>query len=293
MIDTKKDIMVSVCMITYKHEDFIKQAIEGVLMQKTTFQIELVIGEDCGPDLTREICIAYKKKYPNIIRLNLPEKNLGAQQNFISTYNLCIGKYIALCEGDDYWIDENKLQKQVDFMEEKPDFSLCSHASYVLMCGNLDEYNSEKTEYTIDDIIAGKFYFITASFLFRRDCFIIPDWFYKVKHGDYALELIVSLKGKIGYLPDNYMSVYRRHLGGITTLMKPFFQTRWLIYLFFEFDRFTNYTYKKQILKRIKSLYKEQIHLAWIYSFRKDTLILLFFQQFRRISPFLIKKLCK
>lgn len=110
-------VVVSVCMITYNHETFIREAIEGVLMQKITFPIELIIGEDCSTDNTRKIVLEYAEKYPEIIRPILPEINLGMMKNFIKTMEASKGKYIALCEGDDYWTDPYKLQKQVDILE--------------------------------------------------------------------------------------------------------------------------------------------------------------------------------
>jgi len=118
--------VVSVYMITYNHESYIAQAIEGIMMQQTDFPIELVIGEDCSTDRTREICLEYQDKYPEIIRLLLPEKNIGIYKNSKSTFIECKGKYIAICEGDDYWTDPLKLQKQVYFLETRPDFALLS-----------------------------------------------------------------------------------------------------------------------------------------------------------------------
>lgn len=126
-------------MITYNHEKYIIQAIEGVLMQKTSFPIKLVIGEDCSTDNTRRICIEYKEKYPEKIELLLPEKNLGMIPNFINTLKACTGKYIALCDGDDYWTDPNKLQKQVDFLEK--------NKTVDIVCTNYNKYfnKSKKT----------------------------------------------------------------------------------------------------------------------------------------------------
>lgn len=118
-------VMVSVCMITYNQESYIAQAIEGILMQKTNFQFELVIGEDCSTDNTRLICKEYKKKHPDIIKLLLPKKNLGSNENFNQIIKMSLGKYLALCEGDDYWTDPYKLQKQVDFLECHPDYGMC------------------------------------------------------------------------------------------------------------------------------------------------------------------------
>ena len=106
---------VSICMITFNHEKFIGQAIEGVMMQITDFEYKLIIGEDCSTDKTRQICIDFKEKYPEKIILRLPEKNIGVIPNFIENLDICSKdyKYTAMCEGDDYWIDPLKLQKQM------------------------------------------------------------------------------------------------------------------------------------------------------------------------------------
>jgi len=116
--------LVSVMMVTYNHEHYISQAIEGVLMQITSFRIELVIGEDCSTDSTRKICEKYKNQYPQLIRLLTTDHNLGMVQNGNRTLQACTGKYIALNDGDDYWTDPYKLQKQVDFLESNEDYGL-------------------------------------------------------------------------------------------------------------------------------------------------------------------------
>jgi len=121
--------LVSIACITYNHEKFIRDALDSFLMQKTNFPIEIVIGEDYSADGTREIVFDYAKKYSEIIRVITSEKNIGAIQNFIRTLNACQGKYIALCEADDYWTDPYKLQKQVDFLEANPDYCLV-HSDY-------------------------------------------------------------------------------------------------------------------------------------------------------------------
>jgi len=111
-------------MLTYNHAPYIQQAIEGVLEQKTTFPFELVIGEDCSTDGTREIVFSYQKKYPDIICVVTSEKNVGLKKNGIRTGKACKGKYIAFCEGDDYWHNPEKLQMQVELLEANPDVSL-------------------------------------------------------------------------------------------------------------------------------------------------------------------------
>ena len=125
-----KHPIVSVNMITYNHEPYIRQAIEGVMMQKTDFEFELVIGEDASTDKTREICFEYQKKYPDKIRIlwwheNLEKVKHPAGGNPKRTMAHCRGEFIAFCEGDDYWIDPFKLQKQVDVMRKYPNVGLC------------------------------------------------------------------------------------------------------------------------------------------------------------------------
>lgn len=279
-------------MVTYAHEKFISQAIESIVMQKTDFPFELVIGEDCGPDKTREVCIKYQKKYPDIIKLNFRDKNVGPQQNFINTYNLCQGKYVAICEGDDYWTDPYKLQKQVDFMEQNTDFSLCAHAANTLMGDTLEENKLNKSRLNTEDIINEDWGIMTASILFRKDTFIIPDWFSQIKNGDYGLQLLVSLKGDIGYLPDN-MSVYRRHQGGVSTSLKPLNQAAWLSFLLCEFDKYTKGEYRPLIKKKISRTFKKLIAFAKEYQLRKQAAVIIAFSLFVPIFPFAIKKLRK
>jgi glycosyltransferase involved in cell wall biosynthesis len=115
------DPLVSANMMTYNHAPFIIEAIEGVLQQKTDFPFELVIGEDCSTDGTREIVIEYQKKYPDIIRVITSDENVGMKINGLRTMSACRGKYIAFCEGDDYWHHPYKLQKQVDYLESHPE----------------------------------------------------------------------------------------------------------------------------------------------------------------------------
>jgi glycosyltransferase involved in cell wall biosynthesis len=116
--------IISVMMITYNHAPYITQAIEGVLAQKTNFPFELVIGEDCSTDGTREIVFQFQDRYPDTIRVISSEKNVGPKQNIYRTMKACRGKYIAHCEGDDYWHHLHKLQKQADYLENHPECGL-------------------------------------------------------------------------------------------------------------------------------------------------------------------------
>ena len=216
--------MVSVDMITYNHEAYIKQAIEGVLMQKTNFKFELVIGEDCSTDRTREICIEYQKKYPDIIKLLLPEKNLGMNENGIRTVNACSGKYIALCEGDDYWTDPLKLQKQVDFLEGNEEYSICFHPVKVWKENEkelVDDFITREVPETttILDLAEGN-YIHTPSVVFRKNQEVF-DTFQSLGAlpvGDYVLHMLNAKYGMIKKLPE-IMGVYRVHDGGVHSFM--------------------------------------------------------------------------
>lgn len=289
MSEQNKNIMVSVSMITYNHEKFIAEAIEGVVMQKTNFPFELVIGEDLSTDNTRAICVEYQKKYPDIIRLRLNNPNQGMMLNWINNIESGQGKYIALCDGDDYWTDPYKLQKQVDFMEANPDFAMCSHKVHTLMCGVMDEnIEMDRDVLTTEDIIKKDWGLLTASIFFRKDAHKVPDWYYTVKNGDYALQLIVSLSGKIKFLPE-YMAVYRQHLGGMSSTLKPLNQTAWMVYLLHEFDKYTSKGFHKAIVERIKRMFKIQIYYARGYSLRKAAAVLTMYQKLVFVNPFMIK----
>lgn len=117
--------LVSVCMTAYNHEAYIAEAIEGVLTQRTSFGVELVIGEDCSTDATMEICRGYADRYPDRIRIVSGERNIGWRANYRRTVEACRGRYVAMCDGDDWWCDERKLQMQVELIESDPACGMC------------------------------------------------------------------------------------------------------------------------------------------------------------------------
>jgi glycosyltransferase involved in cell wall biosynthesis len=213
---------VSILMITYNHEKYIAKAIDGVLMQRVNFEYEIVIGDDFSTDNTRNILIKYATEYPDKICLLLHPRNLGppnspGKHNFVSTLKACRGKFIALLEGDDYWTDPNKLQKQVDFLEKNPDFAICFHN--MLMMYEDDPHmnritNINQQEITNIENLAYGNYIFTASCIFRKYLSEIPDWFYQCPIGDYPLHLLNAQYGKIKFI-DEVMGVYRVHKGGI------------------------------------------------------------------------------
>lgn len=121
------EVLVSVIMLVYNHEPYIAQAIEGVLMQQTEFKYELLIGEDCSTDKSRQIIKEYQKRYPDIVKTIYQQSNIGGAANIYTVFEKATGKYWAFCDGDDYWTDVMKLQKQVDFLENNPEFSATYH----------------------------------------------------------------------------------------------------------------------------------------------------------------------
>ena len=125
---------------TYNHENYISAALDGFVMQKTNFEFEVIVADDASTDKTPEIIKNYAKKYPDLIKPVLREKNLGAVHNFQDIIQNITTDYVALCEGDDFWTDENKLQLQFDFLEEHPEFAICYHTVDLLY-----ENNPKKT----------------------------------------------------------------------------------------------------------------------------------------------------
>jgi RimJ/RimL family protein N-acetyltransferase/GT2 family glycosyltransferase len=215
--------LVSVFMITYNHERFIREALDGILNQKVNFDLEIIVGEDCSSDNTREILLEYKNKYPNLFQLLLHSPNVGAKQNHILTQSACKGKYIAFCEGDDYWTEPNKLQKQVDFLEKNEEYSHCwtrfyklEEKSNVLKIDSNDRFFINKdigTDYSFQTLASGWELGI-QTLVFRKDLLEVEN-FKKFKYFR-DVHLIVSLleKGN-GFCINSFDAVYRIHSGGI------------------------------------------------------------------------------
>ena len=217
-------VMVSVDMITYLHEAYITQAIEGVLMQETNFEYELIIADDCSPDNTEEVVRNIIATHPkgHIIKYFRHDTNIGMQPNGIFALQQCKGKYVAICEGDDYWTDPYKLQKQVDFLEMNPDYSICFHDVEILKDGVFYKNYITKVPNnvtTVEDLSKGN-YIITCSSIFRN-FFLIPDYFKNLNAGDYPLHLLLTKNGEKIYFFEESMGVYRIHQGGIYSSANP------------------------------------------------------------------------
>jgi glycosyltransferase involved in cell wall biosynthesis len=210
--------LVSVHMITYNHEPYIAQAIKGVLQQKTDFQIELIIGEDRSTDRTREIVLEYQKRYPAIIRVITSEKNVGMHRNHRRVYAASRGKYIAYCEGDDYWHHPSKLQKQVDFLELNPDVGMIhsNGVKYITKKRKIFPYFSQLTlntilKYDLTDNISkamleSKYFVITCSVVARKNLIVkIYDtckYEFKAEHlsGDFQTWMELANRSKVKFI---------------------------------------------------------------------------------------------
>ncbi|MBQ1784370.1 MAG: glycosyltransferase [Gammaproteobacteria bacterium] len=208
--------LVSVCMISYKHEKYIARAIESILSQELEFPIELVIGDDCSPDSTFEICSAYASR-DSRIKLLPSSRNLGVMKNFSRTLNACTGKYVAVCEGDDYWTDMRKLSKQVEFLDNNPEFGGAAHQSNVLIHEKVARVFREGVPDAIrtDHLLGGRLYH-TASILFRRPAVELFVNSPLVLSCDRLLNFCVSFLGPIHFNKD-IMCVYRLHGGGMSS----------------------------------------------------------------------------
>jgi glycosyltransferase involved in cell wall biosynthesis len=212
MYSEHEPILVSVAMIAYNVEKYIEEAIESVLNQRTKFRVQLVIGEDCSTDSTREMVISYQSKYPKLIKALLHEKNKGLTPNCAATINACDGKYVALLDSDDYWTSTDKLEKQINFLESNLLYSGSGHQSMKIYDDKSAEeslFGAEKDcDYEILDTITHR-KFHTSSLVFRKDIWDqvggIPT---NISSNERAIYPMVAIFGKIKYFKES-MCVYR------------------------------------------------------------------------------------
>ncbi|OQC44889.1 MAG: putative glycosyltransferase EpsE [Bacteroidetes bacterium ADurb.Bin028] len=244
-----RDIFVSVIMITYKHEQFIAKAIEGVLMQKCDFEVELIIADDCSPDKTEEKVFQIIKNHPknSWIKYTKHKTNKGMISNFNWALNQCKGKYIAMCEGDDYWTDPLKLQKQVDFLEANEEYSACGHTAKILyentgreeLYPDITENKTCTYQHTIE-----KWIMTTASIVFRNNIEVFDkmEKIYSYRNIISGDQILLATLGHIGdiLIMHEAMSVYRKHDGGISNWGDPKEIWKDHIYMFKIFKKIFN-----------------------------------------------------
>ena len=243
---------ISVLMITFNHARFIRQALDSVLAQKTDFAYEMVMGDDASTDGTGAILAEYEKKFPDRIRLLLRPKNIGMNANFADTLAACRGEYVAVLEGDDYWTDNQKLDRQTKFLDDHPECANCFHNVVVfsddagvavkgyhaqpdgrqLMCAP-----DLPARFSQNDLIKRN-YIPTCSVMFRRACVkSLPAWFTKLHLGDHPLHILCTEHGLAAYLPE-VMGAYRLHSSSVWSGKPQLHRMSRALEMYAELDRY-------------------------------------------------------
>lgn len=214
----RENPLVSVSCITYNHAPYLRKALDGFLMQETDFPFEILIHDDASTDETQEIIREYAARYPEIIRPILRTENQYAKGicNVSGAFNFprARGRYIAMCEGDDYWTDRKKLQMQADYMEAHPECSMCLHAAKIITESNAFVRREirplrESRVLSAEEVIDKPYNYPTASLFFRTELGkALPRWYHDCPIGDVPIHLFMAAHGSVYYF-DRYMSVYR------------------------------------------------------------------------------------
>ncbi len=281
-------VMVTIRCATYNQEGYIRDCLEGFIMQKTNFRFEAIVHDDASTDGTAEIVKEYAKKYPDIIKPILETENQyskhdGSLGRIMDEHTH--GKYIAICEGDDYWTDPLKLQKQVDLMEDHPEYSFCFHSAQELMPnGSLIKRKHPqiiKPYYTMSDLIPiGGTFAATNSILYRWKYIEEggrPPFWEHASIGDLPMMLFLATKGKIGYI-NQIMAVHRFQAKGSWTvshnrsILKKWNHYKNIKRMYDEFDIYTKRHYHNLITQKKKNIFKHTaksiigiiLHFRWI-----------------------------
>ena len=266
--------LISIVMITYNHERFVAQAIQSVLMQKVDFDYEFIIADDLSTDRTCQIIqqVLDQHEVTTPVRFTRHTVNKGIASNFAWALKQATGKYIAICEGDDYWTDALKLKKQVNFLEKNEDYAMaCNASSEVNTNGHeIKVATREETVINLAMLLREGWFIRTASMVFRTDILRkgFPDFYYEAYSTDYILQVMILKTGLCKYFPD-IMSAYRRHEGGITQASYKLQLNRWItkIKLLDTLNSFTNKKYDYEISLQQKHI-KQQISF-YLYRYPK------------------------
>lgn len=261
IMETIHKPIVSVCLITYNHEQFLERCINSILSQEVEFEYEIIIGEDCSKDGTRAICEKYYRLHPNKIKLILHETNVGLIENYISIMQEARGEYIAVCSGDDYWCDSLKLNKQISFLNSNQDYVMCFTNAYEESNFSWQGYrkelftNVEDREYTGHDIIL-KWIIPASSVVFKNH---LIDFSFLRRRTFYAEDLVQYLKlnehGKLRGMSD-ITTTYTRHENAITSNIISREKTlkKYVVNLL-SIDVELNYKYRQIIKKDLSIVY--------------------------------------
>lgn len=252
--------LVSIACVTYNHAPFIRQCLEGFIMQQTDFDFEIVIHDDASTDGTRDVILEYCSKYPNLFRPILQEQNKYREGKGIFAryvFPQCRGKYIAMCEGDDYWTDPLKLQKQVDFLEKNPDYVLCTHyySQFIQEESRfgLDlPYNLEgAVSFSLSDYVACRNWCTQPlTSVFRKDTVDVHSLYKYENFKDMTLFYLILKHGK-GYLHQDLMGTYRLQSSGIWSSV----------------PRYNQISADLKTIKGIYDIEKSQCAIDFLYNF--------------------------
>lgn len=222
------EIMVSVECNSYNQEDFIAEALESILMQETNFAFEILVHDDASTDRTADIIRSYEQRYPDIIKPIYQTENQYSKDVPFETFNdeRARGKYLAICEGDDYWTDPEKLQRQVDYMEAHPECSMCVHAAEKVSAVSKKKVATIRPShkdklFSVEEVIeGGGDLFATNSILYSREKIPkMPEFYLNATIGDYPLVIWGALRGTFYYM-DRNMAAYRVEVKGSWTDMQ-------------------------------------------------------------------------
>ncbi|MCM3903809.1 MAG: glycosyltransferase [Pyrinomonadaceae bacterium] len=260
--------LVDIIMPTYNHEKFIVEAIDSVLAQKTGFAYRLIVADDCSTDETQAIVRHYAGKYPDKVEFVFSAQNLGPLHRdrvSVKLLNQCTAKYVTILEGDDYWTDPYKLQKQVDFLERHTECSVCFHnAEMFYDDGSQPSMNlrpdDQKEISTVEDVIAGMVP-IPCTVLFRNNLLgELPECFYQVTNADWMMSVLLAEHGHIGYI-NEVMAAYRMHPGGMWSRLNRQQRLRGHIHTYKTMNEHMKFKYDRLISDRIAALNEE--HARW------------------------------
>ena len=268
---------ISVVVTAYNHEKYIAQCLDSILIQKGAFDLEVILGDDCSADKTRQIMQEYTERHPDIFILLPPNANMGVTKNIKRCLDACSGDYIAFCEGDDYWIDRYKLQKQMEFLESHPGYSLCFNA-IMLYYENEKKYvpHTEqlmlnKDTLTIEDLIKTNVIGNFSCCMYRTDTVRkLPDELFDICTWDWMFNMACSRLGKIGFIRD-WMSVYRIRPHGAWSGKSYTDQRQIMVAAIDSYNQFFNYEYHEQFCRL------------------KNKILIQYGNNFNREAPFLKK----
>lgn len=290
--------LVSVCIPTFQHASFIAECLDSVLSQETSFPIEILVGEDQSSDGTREICIVYADKYPDKIRLFLNDRDdvifidgrPTGRVNFLNLFTESRGEFTALCEGDDYWTDKTKLERQIAILRTIQECSLVFHNGLVI--GENSQYENFSSDlkegfYGIESVISKPWFVPTQSIIFRKNLLELGEWAKHVYNFDYTIQLMLATKYPFYYI-DKIMSVYRIHAGGSGQGRKYLYHPIKVIETLSIFNCISGFMYDQLIKQRVDDLRSEMLDSVSYKILRSTILSRSFWQKalaFRRKLP--------